>query len=211
MRTRTASFTVDYRTTELQSQPAFGYCTIVERQQDAYFRWSIDQEQPSIRHQLACRCSRVNYRSENLSDNPFEVVRPHIIATIHRCQQRLPARFRVLAWTWNPPPANLAVFQQILATLEHIHRRPSAYLGPPTVDALIHFLHGFQAGCAIAGYTTTRTPQSAYHTIVEARGWEFLAAPPVAEMRERGRNEQEIIDELLQIEIATWKATYNVE
>lgn len=211
MRTRTATFTIEYRCPNQPALPAFGHCTIVDRQHHAYYRWSIHQDRPQEGYELACRGGQVHYHEVETNENLFETVRRHIITSIHRSQQRTPARFHVLNWSWNAATTDLATLQQIITLLEHIRKRPGMYLGPPTVDALVHFLHGFHAGCKIAGYHVTHVPESAYHAIVEARGWAFLANKPIAEMQARGMSEFEIIEELLQIEIATWKATYNVE
>ena len=211
MRTRTATFTIEYRSPDQPALSAFGHCTIVDRQQDAYYRWSIHQDRLQERYQLASRAGQVPYHHLKANENPFETARHHIITSIHRSQQCTPGRFHVLDWSWNVPSADLTTLQQIITLLEHIRKRPGMYLGPPSVDALVHFLPGFHAGCEIAGYRITHVPESAYHTIVEARGWEHLANKPIAEMQARGMSELDIIEELLQIEIATWKATYNVE
>jgi hypothetical protein len=39
-----------------------------------------------------------------------------------------------------------------------------------------------------------------------ARGWGWCANRPIEEMRERGLNDEEVVDELFAIEIAAWEA-----
>jgi hypothetical protein len=103
-----------------------------------------------------------------------------------------------------------AVVRQAVQMLERALRRPGMYFGPTNVDAVLHWLNGFNAGCHIAGINITYVPGSIFHQIVEERGWEFQATKPWRQMRERGWTDETIVQELLTIEIETWKRTYQI-
>jgi hypothetical protein len=134
-----------------------------------------------------------------------------LIASIHRSRRWKPYRFRVHDWLWNAPPSDPEPVRQILATLSIVQNRIGMFVGGPTADAFEHFLHGFELGCSLTGWKIDHSPESPYHTVLEAHGWTLSAMSPVQEMRDRGWNEPAIIDELLTIEKEAWCATYNLE
>lgn len=76
------------------------------------------------------------------------------------------------------------------------------YLSEVTIPSAIDFLEGFSVATSIFGCKpSTEITKEVYET----RGWEFLAAWPHEEMKNKGMKEEEIIDELFQIEIESWK------
>jgi hypothetical protein len=208
MHVRSADFTIIYGTPERTPEcPAIGQATIVEREHDAYYRWSIHDGM----RQLAARSGRCVFPPQLLPDQRLPYAIPRLIQSIHRSRRWKPYRFRVTDWSWRTPPHDDAALQQLLGMLERLRTRTGMYIGQPNVEALIHFLHGFRAGCYVAGLAIEYTPESAYHTILQARGWTFSAGLPIEEMRNSGLSGTAIIDELITLEMAAWRATYGLE
>jgi hypothetical protein len=101
--------------------------------------------------------------------------------------------------------------QKVVELLREVRRRPPVWLGGYSPDSLIHFLHGVNAAVGVFGLRVDRYLGSSYGQVITERGWEHLAVAPVDEMRERGLSDQEIVQELLTIEIETWKRVYQLE
>jgi hypothetical protein len=92
---------------------------------------------------------------------------------------------------------------QIIEALGNVRRRKPMYLGTVDVASAEQFLNGFQAGCFACNL---EVPLEIRERVTTARGWGWYAKRPIEEMRERGLNEAEIVDELFAIEIAAWEA-----
>jgi hypothetical protein len=101
----------------------------------------------------------------------------------------------------NPLEARMVV--QIIETLGSARQRKAMYLGTVDVASAETFLNGFQVGCFACGL---EVPLEIRERVTTARGWGWSAKRPIEEMRKRGWNEEEIVDELFAIEIAAWEA-----
>jgi hypothetical protein len=95
------------------------------------------------------------------------------------------------------------MFGRIIEILRSARDRKAMYLGTVDVPSAENFLNGFQVGCFACG---PDVPLEVRERVTTARGWGWSAKRPIEEMRERGLNEEEIVDELFAIEIAAWEA-----
>lgn len=96
--------------------------------------------------------------------------------------------------------------QRIIEVLESACARKRMYLSEVTVSSTMNFLGGFSVAAGIFGHQpSVEIMKKAW----EGRGWEFLATGPLAEMKSKGMTEDEIIEELFQLEIQTWKLVDN--
>jgi hypothetical protein len=77
------------------------------------------------------------------------------------------------------------------------------YFQPVDVTATENFLGGFHLGCSACGL---EVPFEIRERVTIERGWQWSAALPSDQMREKGLAEEEMIDELFAIEIAAWSA-----
>jgi hypothetical protein len=100
--------------------------------------------------------------------------------------------------------------QKVVELLREVRRRPPVWIGGYSPESLLHFLNGVTAAAGAFGLRIHRHPGSAYGQVITERGWEHIAAAPVDEMRERGLSDQEIVQELLTIEIETWRRGYQL-
>jgi hypothetical protein len=100
--------------------------------------------------------------------------------------------------------------QKVVELLREVRRRPPAWLGGYSPESLLHFLHGVTAVAGAFGLRVDRYLGSAYGQVITERGWEHVAVAPVDEMRERGLSDPEVVQELLTIEIETWKRAYQL-
>jgi hypothetical protein len=92
---------------------------------------------------------------------------------------------------------------RIIEILGSARQRKAMYLGTVDVASAEQFLKGFQVGCFACNLDV---PLEIRERVTTARGWRWNAKGPIAEMRERGLNEADIVDELFAIEIAGWEA-----
>jgi hypothetical protein len=99
---------------------------------------------------------------------------------------------------------------KIVELLKQVRERPPVWIGGSSPESLLHFLHGVTAVASAFGVRVDRYLGSAYGQVITERGWEHSAAAPVDEMRERRLSDQEIVQELLTIEIETWKRAYQL-
>lgn len=77
--------------------------------------------------------------------------------------------------------------------------------------AIAVFLSGFNSACQLFGLETPRGGDSEiYKDVVQEHGWEWSASGPWREMHKKGMKNTEIIDEVLAIEIETWKRFYRM-
>src|SRR4051812_16979783 len=105
--------------------------------------------------------------------------------------------------TLQSSPLEARMVRQIIETLGSARRRKAMYLGTADVASAETFLNGFQVGCFACGL---EVPLEIRERVTTARGWGWSAKRPIEEMRKRGWNEEEIVDELFAIEIAAWEA-----
>ncbi len=91
---------------------------------------------------------------------------------------------------------------RILEILRSARERKPMYIQPVDLAAAENFLTGFKVGCFACGL---EVPYEIRERVTIERGWKWDAAPPTKEMRERGLNEEQIIDELFAIAIAEWE------
>jgi hypothetical protein len=97
------------------------------------------------------------------------------------------------------------MFGRIIEILSSDRHRKVMYLGTVDVPSAETFLDGFQVGCFACGRDI---PLEIRKRVTAARGWGWSAKGTTEEVRERGLNDEEIVDELFAIEIAAWEA-YN--
>jgi hypothetical protein len=91
---------------------------------------------------------------------------------------------------------------RILEILRSARQRKPMYIQPVDVAAAENFLAGFHVGCFACGL---EVPFEIRERVTIERGWPWYAARPIKEMRERGLNEEQIVDELFAMEIAGWE------
>ncbi len=93
----------------------------------------------------------------------------------------------------------------IIDALEGIRRRPSMYIGKIESKSLEHYVWGFRQGAHLCA---KRSYFEKYLRIVEEvaydRGWP-MRLDFVKSIRARGLSEEEVIEEMLIIEIESWK------
>ena len=90
----------------------------------------------------------------------------------------------------------------MLMRLEAIRKRPRMYIGEVDAALMDAFLTGFDRAYWILGYVISN---SFHQQIIETRGWEYSALGIMRQMRQKNWSESEIVEELLVIEIETWK------
>jgi hypothetical protein len=93
----------------------------------------------------------------------------------------------------------------LIAKLENVMRRPQIYIGKIESKSLEHYLQGFRDAAHLFAYMKY---WEKYLRIVEKvaydRGWPG-SLDFVKEIRTRGLSEKEIIEEMLAVEIESWK------
>jgi hypothetical protein len=206
MSIRTATIIVQNVTAKQEIQELNGTCFVIDKEDSGYYHWHIKNED----HLFADRGGSCVYKTTITREERFAQAIQHALTSIKRYKQRENTRFQPISWQWIDYANSTEVLDNILATLAHIKKRPFMHVYP-NAEAAINFLHGFNAGCSTAGYRISHTPETPYQAIIEARGWPFYAGRPITEMRNAGMTEEQIIQELVEIEILTWKATYFLE
>jgi hypothetical protein len=87
---------------------------------------------------------------------------------------------------------------RLSACLESARRRPAMYFGRVEIGPAVHWLNGFST--AVSMTVGGPEPSKAREEVTRARGWEWTARHPSAEMIDRGMAAAAVIDELLAIE-----------
>jgi hypothetical protein len=82
--------------------------------------------------------------------------------------------------------------------LRSFQKRKGMYVQPLDVPNVESFLTGFRIGCMATGLFRDHDP---WNRASERRGWACGAMSPADVMRERGMDDEAIIDELIEIEI----------
>src|SRR5271157_129621 len=106
----------------------------------------------------------------------------------------------------NVPADKRALVTAIIELLEKLIERPDKYLGDDDPANLLMWLEGFNMACTVLGVRQGYVGHDAIQKLVAIeRGWEYRSTGLVAEMQERGWRDDAIIEEVLYIEIETWK------
>lgn len=90
--------------------------------------------------------------------------------------------------------------------LEEVEKRIESFLYPLNVENLRSYLNGFRNGY-ILSKDNLRFGDTIpiWKYVVESRGWKVNSFGIEREMREMGKSEEEIFNEILQIEIEVWR------
>jgi hypothetical protein len=91
---------------------------------------------------------------------------------------------------------------QILELLEYVRERKEMYFSPIDGKAVADTLYGFKLGCLACG---VENPHLVRDKVIEERGWALNALGLENQFREQGMSESQIADEILVIEIETWR------
>lgn len=86
----------------------------------------------------------------------------------------------------------------MIEILQSVRERKEMYFQPISVEAANNFLGGIWVTCFAFGVCTHEDWDAA----IKLRGWEVLSIGPTREMRVRGLSEEQMIDELIEIQIA---------
>jgi hypothetical protein len=205
MITRTASLAIDIVSQQDKVTEADGTCYLVDNGVEVYFRWNIQKDNRIF----ASRAGRYVSKTTETRDERFEKAIRKSLTSIKRFK-REDVLFQINSWSFAEKKEPGDILGKIITTLEQVKLRPFMYIYPDA-EAAISFLIGFNSGCSAAGFGIYHYPKTPYEAIIEARGWPFYAKRPVEEMRLAGMSEEEVIKELVEIDLLSWKATYFVE
>ena len=86
--------------------------------------------------------------------------------------------------------------------LEHVRQRPGPFVGAYTEVAIRTYLVGFNTACRLCGY---EQEDRVFWEVCAERGWEMNTLGPQKLMNDAGWAEHDIVDEMIIIEIETWK------
>jgi DNA gyrase/topoisomerase IV subunit B len=89
----------------------------------------------------------------------------------------------------------------IIQLLKRVRQKPGLYMGND-VHAILHFITGVKCTCSVFGL---QRDEAVYKAVVVERGWEYSAKAPLYQMMEKGMDYSHIINEVLSIEIDTWR------
>ncbi len=93
---------------------------------------------------------------------------------------------------------NPAIEAKAIEYLRSFQRRKGMYVAQADVPNVESFLTGFRIGCMGAGLFRDHGP---WNRATERRGWACGARSPSDVMRERGLDDESIMDELVEIDI----------
>ena len=92
---------------------------------------------------------------------------------------------------------------------EHVGKRPGMFIWKVEPEYLWTFLSGLHVAMFTIGLKNNF--QSVYERVAWERGrWAFSANAPHNVMRESGMADDAIIQEMIAIEVETWKRAYNI-
>jgi hypothetical protein len=93
----------------------------------------------------------------------------------------------------------------IIAYLERLRQKPGMYIGSD-ITCLLPHLYGFKAGCAIHGFQQN---SAIYAAVMREHGWRPPAAMALCSyLIEKGHDYPFIVNEVLAIEIESWRRSY---
>ena len=104
-----------------------------------------------------------------------------------------------------------AMVAKIVGVLEKVIEQPAKFLGDDDPASLLMWLEGFTTACTALDIRQGYVGHDAIQKLVAIEhGWEYRSTGLVAEMQERGWRDEAIIEEVLYIEIETWKRSYGI-
>jgi hypothetical protein len=96
---------------------------------------------------------------------------------------------------------------KVIWTLEKIALRIRMYVSDGTPEGLQQLLHGFYMALHMCGFRHT----DMRNQVIYDRGWCISSMGELWQMREKGMNDDQMIQEIFTIEIETWKRMYSIE
>ena len=104
------------------------------------------------------------------------------------------------------------VMHALIEQLENLKARPAMFFGTDDdVEAAIHFFNGFNAAASTLLRPDEPWRSEHYRAVLETRGWKMSARHPAREMKEKSLNNREVVAELIEIELASWRAFFGAE
>jgi hypothetical protein len=94
---------------------------------------------------------------------------------------------------------------KVIVMLEAMRKRPLMYIGVRDVQAAECFLAGLGMGYHIFSGGDLPDFEEVKKRVISERGWEVTNTPPSKEMRERGMDDEVIVDEVIAMEIEVWR------
>jgi hypothetical protein len=91
-------------------------------------------------------------------------------------------------------------------SLENISGHPRMYFGEDSLP-VVNFLWGFYSACHALGLTKRRN--EIYEIVQKERGWKVNALHPADQMLRQGMPAEEIVREVLELELETWRRVYS--
>lgn len=96
--------------------------------------------------------------------------------------------------------------EEIIRFLNHVKQKPNMYVDKSDITSMESLIYGFNAGCHIMSDAINPLKHRDIIDQVKIdRGWHFSPVSVTVEMKKRGLSDEEIIQELLDIEIETWR------
>jgi hypothetical protein len=101
--------------------------------------------------------------------------------------------------------------KRLIHALEtYIGQRLPMYIGEPTPENLLTYLYAIETTMSIL--LSPRNKGRDYkEEVIRERGWVDATRHPHEEMKDRGMDNDAILQEMIVIEIETWKRTYGIE
>jgi len=94
----------------------------------------------------------------------------------------------------------MPTYDRLIECLQSLQLRKQMFVYPVDVASVQNFLAGFKAGCHVCGVEIDR---ELGWEAERARGWQTRSVGPVPQMEAKGLSKEEIMNELIEIEIAT--------
>ncbi len=98
--------------------------------------------------------------------------------------------------------AYMPASDQLVEVLRSFQKRTGMYVHPVNTRSVQNFLMGFEAGCLAFGFEFDR---ELWFKVGESRGWKRAPEGPSSPMAAKGLSEHEIMNELIEIEIETFR------
>lgn len=89
----------------------------------------------------------------------------------------------------------------IIQLLERVKSRPFAYISP-SFESAISFIEGVTQAASVLGIVKS---EEMYIDAIRSKGWTYTNFRPIEQMKQKGLDDQQIINELFDIEIQVWK------
>ena len=95
--------------------------------------------------------------------------------------------------------------RKLLELLEEVKKRPRMFFYPPDAQSALNYLRGFEVAYEFLGGKIASQYQSHYEVIQDEHGWELTAHHPMYAMVESGMDDASVIQEMLELELETWR------